>query len=322
MNDLLGNRRGMALLLTLLVISILFGLTVYFGVAMRNGYEGAANLRDTVRLDAAARSAFNFARAVLAGDGDRNSVDSLQEGWAAAEDLSAKATELAGADCRLEVTDQAGLLQINALVTADGQANELQRQIFLRFLTSDPFRLPNDEAETIVDAIKDWIDPDDEVTRFGAESAAYRGLRPGYVCRNAPVESLAELLLIQGITPELYYGSGETPGIAAYLTPLGNDGKVNINTAPPLVLHALSENVDAALVDEMVSYRQDPANDLSNPEWYKTLRGDLTLPGAVVASHYFAIEATATDGRMYRTIRGFVHRIEGKKTEILSWKVE
>lgn len=103
---------------------------------------------------------------------------------------------------------------------------------------------------------------------------------------------------------------------------MGNDGKVNINTAPFLVLHALSPDVDSALVEDMVAYREDPANDLSTPEWYKGLRGDLTLPGAVVISRYFAIEGTGVDGRMYRTIRGFVHRIEGKKTEILSWEVE
>lgn len=216
MNGFRGDQRGMALLLTLLVISILFGLTVYFGIAMRNGYEAAANLRDTVRLEAAARSAFNYARAVLAEDADRDSTDSLQDEWAVPEDLSAKATELAGTDCRLQVTDQSGLLQVNALVTADGEDNEGQRQIFIRFLASEPFGLPDNEAENIVDAIKDWIDPDDEVTRFGAESAAYSSLQPGYVCRNGPVESLAELLLIQGISPELYYGSGEKPGIASF----------------------------------------------------------------------------------------------------------
>ncbi len=61
-------------------------------------------------------------------------------------------------------------------------------------------------TEEIVNAILDWIDSDEERRVGGAESADYEGLAVPYSARNAPLESVDELLQIQGITPALFYG--------------------------------------------------------------------------------------------------------------------
>ena len=177
---LLKNQRGMALLLTLFVVSLLTAVTVYFGVAMRIDYESAANLRDSIRLAARAGSVFEYARAVLAVDGDGNEYDALTEEWASPETLSGGANLLLGTTgCELEVIDQSGLLQVNALVGEDGKYNEALRQSFVRLLVSAG-GVSEEEAENITDAVKDWLDPDDEVTRFGAESSAYLAMVPSY----------------------------------------------------------------------------------------------------------------------------------------------
>ncbi|MEJ7595983.1 MAG: hypothetical protein WKF77_31115, partial [Planctomycetaceae bacterium] len=61
-------------------------------------------------------------------------------------------------------------------------------------------------TEEISSAILDWIDSDEERRVGGAESADYQGLAVPYSARNAPLESVDELLQIQGITPALFYG--------------------------------------------------------------------------------------------------------------------
>ncbi len=61
-------------------------------------------------------------------------------------------------------------------------------------------------TEEIVNAILDWIDSDEEARVGGAESIYYEGLAIPYSCRNAPLESIEELLQIQGVTPDLFYG--------------------------------------------------------------------------------------------------------------------
>ena len=77
-------------------------------------------------------------------------------------------------------------------------------------------------TEEIVNAILDWIDSDEERRVGGAESADYQGLAVPYTARNAPLESVEELLQIQGITPALFYG--EDANRNGMLDPNEDDG--------------------------------------------------------------------------------------------------
>ena len=43
----------------------------------------------------------------------------------------------------------------------------------------------------------------------GAESDYYQGLNPPYYAKNAPIDDIQELLLIKGVTPEMFDGSGQ-----------------------------------------------------------------------------------------------------------------
>jgi DNA uptake protein ComE-like DNA-binding protein len=58
----------------------------------------------------------------------------------------------------------------------------------------------------IIDAILDWLDPDDIARPNGAEREYYAGLSPPYAPKNGPFETVEELLLVKGITPQLLYG--------------------------------------------------------------------------------------------------------------------
>jgi type II secretory pathway component PulK len=114
-------------------------------------------------------------------------------------------------------------------------------------------------AEAIADAILDWRDPDDLHRLQGAESDYYRGLSSPYRARNADFEALEELLLVKGMTREIFSGTaagerlaellarrpderdfqaGEYLGVARFLTVRGS-GRVNLNTASSDVLVAM-----------------------------------------------------------------------------------
>jgi len=141
------------------------------------------------------------------------------------------------------------------------------------------------------------------------------------------MEFIEELLLVRGITPELYYGTDTFPGLAKLVTPYGTDGKVNINTADPLVLGALSEQMEPAMVDSMVTYRDYEESDLSNPEWYKTapgFPGDIVIPPDLIttSSSYFEISTEVVREKMRKKVRGMVVRGPGSTTELINWKIE
>ena len=57
----------------------------------------------------------------------------------------------------------------------------------------------------IADAIVDWVDPDDNPRPSGAESSDYSD--KGYRAKNGPLNSMDELLLVKGVTPQLLYGT-------------------------------------------------------------------------------------------------------------------
>ncbi len=63
---------------------------------------------------------------------------------------------------------------------------------------------------------------DDEVTGAGAEGAYYAGLQRPYTAKNAPLDCIEELLMVKGVTRELFYGTGESPGLAQCLTVFGD----------------------------------------------------------------------------------------------------
>ena len=316
----------MALILTILIISLIVALTLQFNTSMRSDLHAAANLRDGIKLGYVAKSGFNYALAVLLEDASEGNVDSLHDTWADPKALSESLAALFD-EGRLEVmvSDHSGGVQINKLVNKNGSYNGDQKDLLTRFLKSEEFGLEDEDVDNIVDAVKDWIDADDEVTEFGgAEDSYYQGLETPYSCKDAPVEFLEELLLVKGITKELFYGTKEKPGISNYLSPHG-DGKININTADPFVLRALSDDIDDERAQDMLTYREDEDNDLSNPNWYNSVpgMGDVTIPNAslTTSSTYFEITSEGFKGAMAKRVTGMVERKEDG-FDILSWKIE
>lgn len=81
-------------------------------------------------------------------------------------------------------------------------------------------------TEPIADAILDWIDADDNVRANGAELETYESKNPPYGTKNGPIDTLEELLLVEGITPELLFG--EDANRNGLLDPNENDGDVSL----------------------------------------------------------------------------------------------
>jgi hypothetical protein len=98
---------------------------------------------------------------------------------------------------RFGVIDEGGKINVNALMTVDPSGKALHNRLMV---------LPN-MTEEIADAIVDWIDTDNVPRANGAEDSYYQSLTPPYHCKNGPLDSLEELLLVRGVTPELLFGN-------------------------------------------------------------------------------------------------------------------
>lgn len=76
----------------------------------------------------------------------------------------------------------------------------------------------------IADAMLDWMDPDDDVSEFGAETSWYTAQSPPRRPRQGPIQRLEELLQVRGITAQLLYGENQNGntilelGLSQYIT--------------------------------------------------------------------------------------------------------
>ncbi len=321
--DIVRNNRGVALLLAVTVISLLVAVTVQFSKDMRQELMSSANLLASGRLGVMAKSGHNLAVAVLAQDGGENNHDSFHDAWAQLGD--GDLAQLYGSG-RLNITieDLSGRLQLNSLANSPES-----RKIFQRLLLAGDYNeMSKENAEMIVDAVVDWIDADDQESGIEeTESSYYRSLEPSYSARNGPMEFIEELLLIRGITPDLYYGNDVFPGLRHVVTVHGDDGKININTAPADILQALSIDMTTEMVQNLLDFRQQSENRdlLQDPNWYTTiLPNDVTIDSALIGTvgRYFKIQVRAEQGQMTKTLETVVDRQRGTQITMVSRKIE
>ncbi len=231
-----GRRAGMALLLTVWILTL---LAVIVGEFMASGRVKAAaehNKRDDLRALALALAGYRAAVAAL--DADVAGVSLDQSGRlllhvqgiedpvvAAAQDVP-----LGDGSYSWSISDEDGLLKIN----------EAQRSQVANLLQQCGMQ-PGAERDTVVDSILDWRDANSDHRLNGAEEDYYRGLDPPYSCKDGPFDVAEELLLVRGVTPRLYAGGGADgkalPGLRELVST--RTGKINQGTAPQAVLDAL-----------------------------------------------------------------------------------
>ncbi|HIQ37456.1 MAG TPA: general secretion pathway protein GspK [Desulfocapsa sulfexigens] len=333
----------MALLLVISLLSVLLIMTLQFNREMREGYIISGSLGNSIRLSEMARSGITIGEQILLADLDENNFDSLHDSWAllGEEELS----DLFNlGDTTVEIQDEGGKYQINAItvqeidnlpqgtnLAAEKKKREQHakdvRNVLWRLLRADPFLVEDGDAREIIDALIDWTDSGDGEEEYGAEESYYRSLDPPYSCKNGPIESIEELLMVKGFTPELLYGTEETPGLAPLLTPWGSDGKININSADVLLLQALEWDMDRETAEGMIDYREDENNieELKDFKWYKevpSFPGDVELhkDRTTTSSRFFTIKATATIEKQKKRVTATVERTEDKMIKILRWE--
>jgi general secretion pathway protein K len=330
------NEKGMALLITIMVVTLLIVVTVQFGRNMRRERVSSANLKDNGLLEAMADSGVNVAMEILARDGKTNGFDSFYDAWnlVSGRDISSLFEQ---GTLQLRILDLSGRLQVNSLVSAgkgeqgaDAATAQKMRETLKRLLLSGNFGdIEEQQAAEIVDSLTDWIDRDDRESTFGAEAAYYRSLEHPYGCKNKPVEFIEELLLVKGISREILYGTKDHKGLASYLTVQGNDGRININTAAPLLLQAMDSRMTEESAQAMAGFRGEEKNEqrLASINWYKEIPGwparmvfdEKTI---TVKSGYFRIVAVCEIHSLKKEIVVDVHREQNNRIIPLSRKAE
>jgi general secretion pathway protein K len=242
-----SDERGIALLLTLLVLTLLVALILEFDVEARREYRDAAAFRDNFKATVLARAAVQAARGVLQQDFIKDKqtgefFDAPTDIWAFPISNYAIGDGVLSA----QIEDERGKFNLNDL--AAGGDPIAKKTKVLRFKRL--FELVQINPD-LVDAIVDWVDQDEVPEAAGAESPYYQTLRPSYRAANAPLQTLLELRLIKGVTPEII----EKLSKLVTVYPQEGESRVNVNTAGLLVLQALDPRITQGVASDIIQAR-------------------------------------------------------------------
>ncbi len=212
------------------------------------------------------------------------------------------------------------------------QVNAVYRERFRRLLEQVLIQLDEDasRAEPLTNALIDWLDSDRDVTfPGGAEDGEYLAAEPPRRAANRLLSSASELMQIQGFDRTLLYGrtvAGETvPGLLKYVTALPDvSAAINVNTAEDIVLAALSPQLDAARLQQLLAdrpfedigaFRNHRAfSDLKQQERQQLQRD---LLGLTVSSRFFMVSAEAQVGRSRLRLNSLLLR-DGERIRVVS----
>jgi type II secretory pathway component PulK len=195
--NLHGNHRnGTVLIVAMLVCFALASLVLALTRSMRAENLASANDAAALQADAVERGAEQYVLAMLQQEGEEainlpeNQFNGVRVGdgyfWILRPQYDDAAMPVFG------LTPESGKLNLNAT-------------------SFDSMSLIPGMEYTPASCIMDWRDEDNRLERDGAESEYYLALPEPYFCKNAPIETVEELLMVRGVTRQMLYGDGTAP---------------------------------------------------------------------------------------------------------------
>lgn len=268
MRSRIKNQQGIALITILVMVALATILAATIAKKQSNTAENTAYLirQDQSLLYAKSAEAF-FSELLVQDAQDSAQVDHLGETWAKPmPTFPVEDGYISG-----ELQDESGKFNLNNLVKADGRPDENVQKWFEKLLVR--VGLPAELSQAVID----WQDPDDQPTgAMGAESSYYQGLQPPYLAPNTQFHSIEELKRVRGFEGKNF--DLIKPYISAL--PTTQSTKININTAPALVLASIDEKLDQHAIDDQLKAKFakmeyfNSVNDLWSLDAFKNIDPD------------------------------------------------
>lgn len=291
------GQRGVALITAILIVAL---ATI---LATRIGFEGALEQRRSTTamlLDQAylvGLGAEAWAASYLKKDLADSKTDHFGERWA----TPIPPIPIEGGVIEGRVEDMQGRFNLNNLVTPEGAVNREGLREFQNLLTA--LELEPKWAGILAD----WLDTDTQPNfPDGAEDNIYLSQAPPYRAANGPITSASELLALPEFGLERYLR------LRPYVTALPVGTKVNVCTAPGIVLDAMSDGTKEFGVDPEGLARQREERCFPTLEDLRAAFGEDSYQRVAEqlseASSYFRVTAVVSIGATELSLYSLLHR--------------
>ena len=244
------NDKGIALVFVLWILVILGVIAGQFCYSMRNEVKAAGLIKDESQAYYIAKAGIYTALEKFFNDtiGNVPNEENAEQSWRVEADIPAQS--FGSGNYKIRISNESGRVNVNY---AD---RDMLKMLFSSLGAAES------EVETIVDSILDWRDPDSLYRLNGAENDYYQSLPEPYRCRDGLFRYIDEILLVKGITRELYdRGLKDFISVAVISDTKAASGKkvnrglLNINAVPEALLKILPGMTREA-VEGIISFRQ------------------------------------------------------------------
>ncbi len=319
------NSKGVALIMVLWVMAILSVVVMEFCFAMRTEIQMTKHYKEEFNLYAMAQGGIQRAVTELIYKFDPR-IQQLRKPLEE-EDVPAEKKEWVTdgrpyllpfdqGSCEVRVMSEGGKVNINIV-----SESTLRRIIGNLGLESDTLSI-------IVDSIMDWRDPDDFYRMNGAENDYYQSLKEPYHAKNGNLDTIEELLLVRGITSELFYGKDGRPGLKNIFSIYASGEQIDINSAMPPVLSAFLGIPDE--ISRQITKAREERKFQNTVDLIQRIPELAPIIGAIGSflvfsspSRYFTIEARAKiqDGSSLRGVKTIVRIAMQEKNgyKVIQW---
>jgi len=212
--SLLYRENGIALMLTLWVMVFLTIVATQFALSAKTEVRVVGNYVEEVKCYYLAKAGIALAIAEISNPDNKFSyIDGksrLMFGRAGKKDaaLNVDSKEstvdpnkdnmaFGGGHITYKIEDEGGKIPINILAK-NRDVKKISSLLALAGVKE------GGGMDTLAESIIDWVDNDDLHLLNGAENDYYRSLDPPYDCKNGPIDIFEEMLLIQGMTREIF----------------------------------------------------------------------------------------------------------------------
>jgi general secretion pathway protein K len=210
---------GIALILVLWVLTLLSVMVLEFCYTMRLEATIASNFKEGARSHYLAQAGINRAiielfkakSAVKKFKGSKDSMikdknnGELEEDEEESKEWKPREAPYTfpfeGEECEVKIGDEGSKINLN-WIASEAKKNRKR----LTDIIERSCGLEGDERDVVVDSIIDWVDKDHNHLLNGAEDEYYESLEYPYECRDGEFVVTEELLLVRGVTEEIYYG--------------------------------------------------------------------------------------------------------------------
>ncbi len=239
-------QKGIALLIVLWVLAVLMVMVLSFSSMTRVHTYDLLNFKEGMGNKYLAEAGISRGiMEIVYRSVNQNQTVTLvgKENWK--PDGRPYSTDMGDGGYRVQIIDEKGKISLNGMT--DGSGIVLKNLLLNQGITPE-------NADVIVDSILDWKDGDDLHRLNGAEDEYYLSLPNPYKARNSNFETLDELILVRGVTPQILYGDSTMKGIIRFLSLQNNSLQININVAPQEVLAAIP-GMNADMAKRIMEFR-------------------------------------------------------------------